>query len=701
MKKKIFSILILVFAAGAQAPAAVPGERQLHVIPYPKKVEWRSGVFTIGKDTVIVPGDPNRESDKFVIGQLRDEIRLHLGFSPRVLGAAGKGGRIVIGLATDPAVAAFGKSQGIDTGVVTKSEGYVIGIGGNGILLAGADEAGTFYAAQTLKLMLRGDRAGAALPKLRIDDWPDFPFRGITDDISRGPVPTMDTIKQTIRRLSELKINKFNFYIEHVFKYNKHPDIGPEGGSLTADDIREIDAYAKEYHIELIGGLQSFGHFDKILKHKKYAHLAENPAYPWVLTPARKESYELLGDLYSEIAPPFSSKLFNISCDETWGLGEGQSRQMVQKKGIAWTYAYHIRKVHGLLAALGKRIMMWADIALKHPDILEMLPQDIIFLPWSYDPRDNFDDMLDPISKTKHDFIVCPGANCWSRMFPNVRDARINIGNFARDGARFGSWGVLNTTWDDDGENLFGYNWYPLAWGAEVSWNPMDQNPDRFHENFPSAFFGAPGPEAAKGIALIEKAAQIMSFQDLNDSLYWEWPVWPIGGNVKMSEVDTKNFIKYMEKAERSFLEAEKSAVVNRDNLEFLLFATRRMLEFARRRLDYFDAAALYQKAYDHQSGDPEKVAAALARVDSMLERMQSGVGKTWSDYQRVWKMENRPYWLDNNAAKYTGLDEKIGAVRKSVRAAAKEFKSTGKLTPAKDIGLPLPEKNHSGLNNH
>lgn len=668
------------------------GVRQIHVIPQPKTVVWRDGYFRIGPKTSLVAANPARESDIFAIGLLKEEIEKQLGFKLNITSKAVADDKIVVGLATDLAAAALAKSQGIDPRDVITPEGYVLSIGGNGILLAGADPDGTFYAVQTMRQILRGLRAdGGRLPKLRIDDWPSFAFRGITDDISRGPVPTMYTIKQTLRRLSELKINKFNFYIEHVFEYEKHPLIGPKGGSLTAAQIRELDAYAKKYHIELVGGLQSFGHFDKILRIPKYTQLAESPINPWVLSPANKKTYQLLSDMYDEIAPPFTSKLFNISCDETWGLGEGQTRKMVQEHGIEYVYAYHIQKVHELLARHGKRIMMWADIALKHPGILSQMPMDLIFLPWAYNARDNFDDMLKPISETKHDFIVCPGVNCWGRMFPNTAVARKNIGNFARDGARFNAMGVLNTTWDDDGENLFGYNWYPLAWGAESSWNPLGRDEKKFDDSFSQVFYGTADNSVSRGIAQIEKIADLTDFMDLSDNYYWSWPPFTRRSGEKMARADAKYLSEYSQKAEEKFIEAKKTATVNKENLEFLIFAARRMNELGNRRLEYFRMAALYEKAYSKQDSEREKVLEVLGTIESSLVKLKSDVAGVWKEYVRVWNMENRPYWLDKNEEKYNRLQSEIGKTIESVRAVTAEYKSGGRLPDNKTAGLPLP----------
>src|SRR5207245_5050993 len=44
--------------------------------------------------------------------------------------------------------------------------------------------------------------------------WPTMRWRGVHDDISRGPVPTLEYMKQQIRTIAEYKLNLFALYIE-------------------------------------------------------------------------------------------------------------------------------------------------------------------------------------------------------------------------------------------------------------------------------------------------------------------------------------------------------------------------------------------------------------------------------------------------------------------------------------------------------
>ena len=78
-----------------------------------------------------------------------------------------------------------------------KPEGYTITPGTNSITLAAGSSAGLFYAAQTVKQLVENDGSAAVLHLASIRDWPAMQYRGVHDDLSRGPVPTLEFQKNS------------------------------------------------------------------------------------------------------------------------------------------------------------------------------------------------------------------------------------------------------------------------------------------------------------------------------------------------------------------------------------------------------------------------------------------------------------------------------------------------------------------------
>src|SRR5207302_2000535 len=98
-------------------------------------------------------------------------------------------------------------------------EGYRLEAGAKNVRITARTAAGIFYGVQTLRQMIEAD----GIPSATITDTPAMRWRGLHDDLSRGPVPTVDYVKRQIRTVSEYKINLFSFYIEHTYAYKSEP----------------------------------------------------------------------------------------------------------------------------------------------------------------------------------------------------------------------------------------------------------------------------------------------------------------------------------------------------------------------------------------------------------------------------------------------------------------------------------------------
>src|SRR5205814_8728162 len=99
--------------------------------------------------------------------------------------------------------------------------------------------------------------------------------------------------------------------MEHTFASESNPLIGPAGGSLTPDEVRELIAYARRYHVELVPEQQTFGHLHKALRLEKYAELAETP-YGDILSPQQPGSYKLIAALYKGVKELLPAQLYYI-----------------------------------------------------------------------------------------------------------------------------------------------------------------------------------------------------------------------------------------------------------------------------------------------------------------------------------------------------------------------------------------------------
>ncbi len=350
------------------------------------------------------------------------------------------------------------------------------------ILLAAHDLSGLWNGVCTLTQAIQLDyaRAGKDLAALWIKDWPDFARRGVMLDISRDKVPTLDTLKALIDRLAGWKINEVQLYMEHTFAYQDHETVWKNASPLTGAEIRELDQFCRERFVDLVPNQNSFGHMHRWLMHEEYRHLAEIPEgldwpifisqRPFSVT-ATPESVAFMGKLYDELLPNFTSQYFNVGCDETFDLGKGRSKALVEEQGKGRVYVDYLKQIAAQVAKHGRTMQFWGDIIMQHPELVPELPKGVIAMEWGYDANDPFDSDGEKFAAAGVPFYVCPGTSSWLTLVGRTENAIANLRNAAVNGQKHGAIGYLNTDWGDYGHwQALLVSYLGFAYGAALSW---------------------------------------------------------------------------------------------------------------------------------------------------------------------------------------------------------------------------------------
>ena len=355
---------------------------QLPLLPRPRRVTSADGVLRLGVAKNASGEDRRRRCGALHAGR-PSEASGGDRLSPRSIASAPKMGP------SDPdiPIECSADSPGIP------AQGYRMTIAARGVRIEAADTAGAFYGRMTLRQLAR--LCPDAIPCGAIEDAPDIPIRGVMLDISRDKVPTMDTLFLLADMLAEWKINHLELYMEHTFAYRNHREVWAEASPLTAGEVRALDAYCRQRCIELAPNQNSFGHFERWLKHARYRPLAECPdgfARPdgsWraatTLDPTNPDSLALLEELYAELLPNFTSRRMHIGCDETWELGKGRSRPSVERLGLHRVYYDYLGRLKALAASHGRTALYWGDMVWNHfPDRVGLLDREMTHVDWGY-----------------------------------------------------------------------------------------------------------------------------------------------------------------------------------------------------------------------------------------------------------------------------------------------------------------------------
>jgi len=380
----------------------------------------------------------------------------------------------------------FGKHERQDVGldilpVSSKipAQGYELVCKQTAIHLTAGDEAGIFYGLQTLAQLI--EQCGSKLPRFRIKDRPDIENRGVMLDISRCKVPKLESLFNYVEKLAQLKLNHLQLYTEHTFTFSNHDVIWRDASPFTPQELIQLDRFCSERYIELVPNLNSFGHFERWLRHPEYRNYAECPdgfKHPFggqvkwggTLKPNR-QSINLLSELFDEYLPNFSSGKFNIGCDETWELGQGWSKRRCASKGTTQVYLDFLNEIHKQVLRRNRQTMFWGDIVLKQPDSLAQLSKEMTALNWGYEANHPFRTECQQLASSALPFYVCPGTSSWNSLTGRTLNAQKNLANAARNAGRFGARGYLITDWGDGGHHQYQpVSYLGILSGACFSW---------------------------------------------------------------------------------------------------------------------------------------------------------------------------------------------------------------------------------------
>jgi len=402
-------------------------------------------------------------------------------------------------------------------------QAYTLDVRPSGAVLRGAGGAGLMYAYATLAQLAERSENGWEVPCVHIADAPALQWRILSDDVSRGPLPTMKYFEERIRTIASFKMNGYSPYMENVFVDPRHPLPAALDG-ITPGQLRELDAYARRFHVAFVPEQQTFAHMHETLKVERYAPLAELP-HGYLLAPANPagEAYvrDVLADELAAVpAPPF----FHIGSDEPSDLGRGQSRALVAADGVGPVFARHVADAANfVIAHSGARPMIWDDAVAGNPQLFDALPKSLVFVNWHYGSEKTYRPYIDRIARGGFEQMIAPGALNWNEIYPDVDAALGNIDRFASEGKAAHVLGLFQTVWHDDGETLFEATWYPVLYAAASAWESGSVARERFARDFPAAFFGTDETGYAADVASLARCRVLLrgNPREYGDYLFW------------------------------------------------------------------------------------------------------------------------------------------------------------------------------------
>lgn len=436
----------------------------LNVLIQPKVVEKKEGTFLLDdKNQIVLKGtDVSLDTGKWLQENIEKKLGIHLMLNRSLENIHGRHIYLKV-------------EKGI-------RESYELSIDKECIKICGGDAAGLFYGVNTLCELIASHYL--ELPCVLIEDAPFFSVRGFYHDVTRGKVPTLDTLKKLVDIAAFYKLNQLQLYVEHSFAFASQSEVWMEADPLTAEEILLLDEYCQRRHIELVPSLSTFGHLYEALSSKTFHHLCElegtlKDEHSFIdrqrhhtLDVENPESLEFVRTMLEQFVPLFSSNKFNICADETFDLGEGKNKEKAKSLGKGRLYVDFLNKIIEIVYAYDKQVLFWGDIIINYPELMNEVSSDAICLDWDYSKHPS-EEKRAIIAQSGRTEYLCPSVVGWNTFMNDMDTAYSNIATMVDYGKKYNVEGILNTDWGDYGHiNLFANLLPGMLYGATLSWNP-------------------------------------------------------------------------------------------------------------------------------------------------------------------------------------------------------------------------------------
>ena len=318
-----------ILASCSEGPTKqMPYNQGINVIPTPVSLVQNEGSFKLSKNTAFSASTPEA---KTVAEYFAAQMNLATGYQITVSDKAASNG---IALA-------------IDEALDVNDEGYTLDVTPQGVTVKAKTPQGLFYGMQTFMQLLPAEIQSPAVVNgiawtascVTVKDEPRFEYRGIMLDPCRHFIP-VENVKKHLDVLALFKINRMHWHLTddqgwriEIKKYPKLTEVGSKridgegteySGFYTQDQIKEVVKYAADRFITIVPEIELPGH--ELAAISAYPELSckgepTTPRIIWgvediVLCAGKEKPFELLQDVFDEVAPLFPGEYIHIGGDE-------------------------------------------------------------------------------------------------------------------------------------------------------------------------------------------------------------------------------------------------------------------------------------------------------------------------------------------------------------------------------------------------
>ncbi|HEY4208837.1 MAG TPA: family 20 glycosylhydrolase [Puia sp.] len=641
-----------------------PAERPV-LLPVPWRIAYKEGRLALADFSLYIPADAPA-AVRFALNELKEAVTVKTGRAVRMAAQA-----------TEASFHYTVKRAGMEVpGVGEKTdnarENYAITISSREVRVDANTSTGLYYAVQTLRQLITGQGREAVFPVLELEDRPALSYRGVMMDFAHGGLLTVDEIKRQIDFLASWKTNQYYFYNEVSIAMEGYASLNYQA-AYTKAQIKDIVAYARERHMDVIPFVAFYGHLHDLLKQEKYAALAIGK-YGEEVDPRNPQVREILRDWIKQYTQLFSSPFVHVGFDETWETNR-ISQEVDSSIHSEQLWLQHLDFVQKEWKKYRKTVLAWTDMNSYYPDILSKFPGDVIPVIWEYAPDTNaIHHYLDPVLKEKRAFFIQPAVSGWGHIYPEAGYTYDNIDLCLKAGMAHQTLGFITSVWTDAVEPFVRSSWMFMAYGCIGAWQGVV--PDK--NTFTAAYSGIQYPavrdelqQALSGLAFtIDCLTKCMGKNTSNlpgGTIIESWSN-PFSSyylaNTRAHIDDFRNARKASEEVEGKLIGALGKAGRKDSGVINSLLVSARLLHYTATRFiwakticDRWNEAMLEKKKNDFVYYDIAYL------CHGFLQDVMDEAGGLKDAYAGAWLSENMPYRLNTMLGRFDveyGLWQKL-----------------------------------------
>lgn len=309
---------------------------------------------------------------------------------------------------------------------------------------------------------------------------------GLMIDCSRNAVYHLSFLKDYLKTMALSGMNTLYLYLEDTYEIPGYPYFGHMRGRYTQEDLKELDAFASQFGIEVVPCIQTLAHMRTFLRWPAENALRDTDN---IFLAEDENTYRLIHAMLASLRSCLSTHRIHLGMDEAEGLGMGRYLLKHGYENPILILQRHLQHVMEVCREFDFTPMIWSDMYFKlaaksegYYDLPEdyqwkeeeKAPDDLTLVYWDYYSHDPavYQKMIHLHQSLASSLIFAGGGWTWNGLAPNYSKALDTTAKAMQVLHAKGLRRAFCTLWSDNGaETPMNVSLLPILFFAEYGFH--------------------------------------------------------------------------------------------------------------------------------------------------------------------------------------------------------------------------------------